>query len=159
MANQQPTYTLTHRDENGNEVVVCATAEQVERIMVLAEGLLTPVTSTETTMSDAIDNGVADVTITPAAPAHGTVRSDSLSKPVAQNSDDDALEPARRRSADRDPPSWDQVTQPRAEAKRHRLAKNAAEQERDSTLRRPRRPARPAGIVERIAEKPAREPR
>ena len=39
--------------------------------------------------------------------------------------------PAASEPAGREPPSWEQVTQLRAEAKRHRLLKTTAEQERD----------------------------
>ncbi len=51
--------------------------------------------------------------------------------------------------AERDPPSWDEVRQLRAEAKRHRLTKVVAEQERDQL--RGRVDAQDRREVERIA--------
>ena len=51
--------------------------------------------------------------------------------------------------AEREPPSWEEVRQLRAEAKRHRLTKVAAEQERDQL--RTRVDAQDRREVERIA--------
>jgi hypothetical protein len=51
--------------------------------------------------------------------------------------------------SEREPPSWEEVRQLRAEAKRHRLTKNAAEQERDQL--RGRVDAQDRREVERIA--------
>ena len=51
--------------------------------------------------------------------------------------------------SEREPPSWEEVRQLRAEAKRHRLTKNAAEQERDAL--RGRVDAQDRREVERVA--------
>lgn len=52
-------------------------------------------------------------------------------------------------STEREPPSWEEVRQLRAEAKRHRLAKNASEAERDQL--RGRVDAQDRREVERVA--------
>ena len=78
---------------------------------------------------------------------------DGSPPPVADASSTSESSPATGEPAgagsEREPPSWDEVRQLRAEAKRHRLTKNAAEQERDQL--RTRVDAQDRREVERIA--------
>jgi len=86
--------------------------------------------------------------MTESAPQLDGSAPDVASAPTASESSPATSEPAGA-AAEREPPSLDELRQLRAEAKRHRLAKNAAEQERDQL--RTRVDAQDKREVERLA--------